>query len=143
MKKITFIGAGSTIFAKNVLGDCLLTEALNGFEFALYDIDPKRLQESQLMLENLRDRYNPSVAINSYDDRKLALQNAGYVINAIQVGGYKPSTVIDFEIPKRYGCARRSPIQSASAGYSDLSEQSRSYLISQKIWRKCALTHGS
>lgn len=103
MKKITFIGAGSTIFAKNVLGDCLLTEALNGFEFALYDIDPKRLQESQLMLENLRDRYNPSVAINSYDDRKLALQNAGYVINAIQVGGYKPSTVIDFEIPKRYG----------------------------------------
>ncbi|MED1821244.1 alpha-galactosidase MelA [Bacillus subtilis] len=103
MKKITFIGAGSTIFAKNVLGDCLLTEALNGFEFALYDIDPKRLQESQLMLENLRDRYNPSVAINSYDDRKLALQNAGYVINAIQIGGYKPSTVIDFEIPKRYG----------------------------------------
>ncbi|MCI3987378.1 alpha-glucosidase/alpha-galactosidase, partial [Bacillus vallismortis] len=52
MKNITFIGAGSTIFAKNVLGDCLLTESLNGFEFALYDIDPRRLQESQLMLEN-------------------------------------------------------------------------------------------
>ncbi|MCD2456716.1 alpha-glucosidase/alpha-galactosidase, partial [Staphylococcus aureus] len=80
MKKITFIGAGRTIFAKNDLGDCLLTEAVNGFEFALYDIQPRRLQESQLMLENLRDRYNASVAINSYDDRKLAFQNAGYVI---------------------------------------------------------------
>ncbi|MEB4594661.1 alpha-galactosidase MelA [Bacillus amyloliquefaciens] len=103
MKKITFIGAGSTIFAKNVLGDCLLTEALNGFEFALYDIDAVRLKESQLMLENMRDRYNTSISIISYDDRKQALTHAGYVINAIQVGGYKPATVIDFDIPKRYG----------------------------------------
>lgn len=103
MPKITFIGAGSTVFAKNVLGDCLMVPALRGFEFALYDIDEKRLLESEAMLTNLRNRYNESIHITSYLDRKEALRGAKYVINAIQVGGYRPSTVIDFEIPKKYG----------------------------------------
>ncbi|MCY7836799.1 alpha-glucosidase/alpha-galactosidase [Bacillus haynesii] len=103
MTKIAFIGAGSTIFAKNVLGDCLMVPAINGFEFALYDIDPKRLKESKDMLEHLKNRYNDTVSIRAYDDRKEALAGAKYVINAIQVGGYKPGTVIDFEIPKKYG----------------------------------------
>ncbi|MCY8213978.1 alpha-glucosidase/alpha-galactosidase [Bacillus haynesii] len=103
MTKIAFIGAGSTIFAKNVLGDCLMVPAINGFEFALYDIDPKRLKESKDMLEHLKNRYNDTVSIRAYDDRKEALAGAKYVINAIQVGGYKPCTVIDFEIPKKYG----------------------------------------
>ncbi|MCA1182699.1 alpha-galactosidase MelA [Bacillus licheniformis] len=103
MTKIAFIGAGSTIFAKNVLGDCLMVPAVNGFEFALYDIDPKRLKESKDMLEHLKNRYNDTVSIRAYDDRKEALAGAKYVINAIQVGGYKPGTVIDFEIPKKYG----------------------------------------
>ncbi|CAI8825228.1 MULTISPECIES: alpha-galactosidase MelA [Bacillus] len=103
MTKIAFIGAGSTIFAKNVLGDCLMVPAVNGFEFALYDIDPKRLKESKDMLEHLKNRYNDTVSIRAYDDRKEALAGAKYVINAIQVGGYKPGTAIDFEIPKKYG----------------------------------------
>ncbi|SDM90410.1 alpha-glucosidase/alpha-galactosidase [Bacillus sp. OK048] len=103
MSKITFIGAGSTVFAKNVLGDCLMVPALDGFEFALFDIDEKRLKESEAMLANLRNRYNKSIHIKAYLDRKEALRGAKYVINAIQVGGYKPSTVIDFEIPKKYG----------------------------------------
>ncbi|MEH7275047.1 alpha-glucosidase/alpha-galactosidase [Neobacillus vireti] len=103
MSKITFIGAGSTVFAKNVLGDCLMVPALKGFEFALFDIDEKRLKESEAMLLNLRNRYNKSIRIKAYMDRKEALRGAKYVINAIQVGGYKPSTVIDFEIPKKYG----------------------------------------
>ncbi|MCY8678748.1 alpha-glucosidase/alpha-galactosidase [Bacillus haynesii] len=103
MTKIAFIGAGSTIFAKNVLGDCLMVPAIKGFEFALYDIDPKRLKESKDMLEHLKNRYNDTVSIRAYDDRKEALAGAKYVINAIQVGGYKPGTVIDFEIPKKYG----------------------------------------
>ena len=103
MSKITFIGAGSTVFAKNVLGDCLMVSALEGFEFALFDIDEKRLKESEAMLTNLRNRYNKSIQIKAYLDRKEALRGAKYVINAIQVGGYKPSTVIDFEIPKKYG----------------------------------------
>jgi alpha-galactosidase len=101
--KITFIGAGSSVFAKNILGDCMLVPDLEGFEFALFDIDKNRLAESKKMLENLRRNLNKKINIIAYDDRKKALTDAKYVINAIQVGGYKPSTVIDFEIPKRYG----------------------------------------
>ncbi|SER61637.1 alpha-glucosidase/alpha-galactosidase [Salisediminibacterium halotolerans] len=103
MNKITFIGAGSTIFAKNILGDCMFVPALENFEFALFDIDETRLKESEQMLKNLRDNYNPSITINAYTNRREALSDAAYVINAIQVGGYKPSTVIDFEIPKSFG----------------------------------------
>lgn len=80
-----------------------MVPALDGFEFALYDIDPRRLKESKDMLEHLRNRYNETISIRAYDDRKEALAGAKYIINAIQVGGYKPSTVIDFEIPKKYG----------------------------------------
>ncbi|WP_059104111.1 alpha-glucosidase/alpha-galactosidase [Shouchella shacheensis] len=103
MKKLTFIGAGSTVFAKNVLGDCMHVPALAGFEFALYDIDPVRLQESAQLLSHLKENVNAEITIKAYDDRREALQGARYVINAIQVGGYKPSTMIDFEIPKKYG----------------------------------------
>jgi alpha-galactosidase len=103
MSKITFIGAGSTVFAKNVLGDCMFVPALAGFEFALFDIDEQRLRDSENMLNNLKNNYNCNITIKSYSNRKEALREAKYVINAIQVGGYKPSTVIDFEIPKKYG----------------------------------------
>ena len=107
MAKITFVGAGSTIFAKNVLGDCLLTEALSDSTIALYDIDGERLEESKLMLDNLNKNINGGRAkIEAYlgvEQRIEALSGADYVINAIQVGGYEPSTVIDFEIPKKYG----------------------------------------
>lgn len=107
MAKITFIGAGSTIFAKNVLGDCMLTEALRDSEIALYDIDEERLMESKLMLDNINKNMNEGRAkIETYlgvEERKSALRDAKYIINAIQVGGYEPSTVIDFEIPKKYG----------------------------------------
>ncbi|MDG5472441.1 alpha-glucosidase/alpha-galactosidase [Jeotgalibacillus sp. ET6] len=103
MKKITFIGAGSTIFTKNVLGDCMLSPALQEFEFALFDIDPDRLSESDVLLNALKRTVGSDVTIKTYSNRKEALEGAKYVINAIQVGGYKPSTVIDFEIPKKFG----------------------------------------
>ena len=104
MVKICFIGAGSTIFAKNVLGDAMLTSSLQDAEIALYDIDENRLNESELMLQTINKNSNQSRAkIQSFSDRKEALKDANFVINAIQVGGYKPSTVIDFEIPKKYG----------------------------------------
>lgn len=103
MSKITFLGAGSTVFAKNVLGDCMLVPALEGFEFALFDIDEQRLRDSERMLINLKESLNKKIEIKAYVNRKEALRDAKYVINAIQVGGYKPSTVIDFEIPKKYG----------------------------------------
>ena len=106
--KITFMGAGSTIFAKNVLGDCLLSDAIkNDLEIALYDIDQKRLAESQLLIDALNAKYNGNKAsVKAYAgvvNRKEALRGASFVINAIQIGGYEPSTVIDFEIPKKYG----------------------------------------
>lgn len=107
MLKITFMGAGSTVFAKNVLGDCMLSEPLREAQFALYDIDATRLKESQMTLENLNRNLNDGrTQITAYlgvENRRAALRGARYVINAIQVGGYEPATVIDFEIPKKYG----------------------------------------
>lgn len=102
--KITFLGAGSTIFAKNVLGDCMLTPALCEFEIALYDIDAKRLEESYIMLKTINKSCNESRAkVVQYTDRKEALRDAQYVVNAVQVGGYDPCTITDFEVPKKYG----------------------------------------
>lgn len=104
MAKITFLGAGSTIFAKNVLGDILVTPALGESEIALYDINPQRLQESLIIIQAINRNANQGRAtVTAYLNRQEALRDAKYVINAIQVGGYEPSTVIDFEIPKRYG----------------------------------------
>ncbi|MBR6726450.1 MAG: alpha-glucosidase/alpha-galactosidase, partial [Clostridia bacterium] len=94
MGKITFMGAGSTVFAKNVIGDCMLTPALQNFEFALYDIDPERLEESFIMINALNKNINEGRAkISKYlgaENRKDALRDADFVVNAIQVGGYDP-----------------------------------------------------
>ena len=107
MVKITFLGAGSTIFAKNVLGDVMLTEALCDSEIALYDIDEGRLEDSFLLINALNKSINKSRAtVKKYlgvENRKEALRGARFVVNAVQIGGYEPSTVIDFEIPKKYG----------------------------------------
>lgn len=107
MLKITFMGAGSTVFAKNIIGDCLLTPALREAHFALYDIDAARLDESLKMLTHLNENLNEGrarfTAHLGENRRRDALRDASYVVNAIQVGGYEPATVIDFEIPKRYG----------------------------------------
>ena len=107
MPKITFMGAGSTIFARNVLGDCMCRECLKDSELALYDIDAERLEESRFILEALNRNINGSRAkITTHlgvRNRKAALRGADFVVNAIQVGGYEPSTVIDFEIPKKFG----------------------------------------
>lgn len=105
--KITFMGAGSTVFAKNVLGDIMLTPALRECDIALYDIDPVRLEESYLMVTALNRNINGNRAtVKKYldvDERKDALHGADFVVNAIQVGFYDPCTIIDFEVPKKYG----------------------------------------
>ena len=103
LSKLTFLGAGSTVFAKNVLGDCMIVPALQGFEIALFDIDHGRLKDSEQMLNNIKKNLGSTVNIVSYTNRKDALRDAKYVFNAIQVGGYDPSTIIDFDIPKKYG----------------------------------------
>ena len=106
MARITFMGAGSTIFAKNVLGDSMVTPALEESTIALYDIDAKRLNESHLMLSAINNNLGNKARIETYcgvENRRAALRGADYVVNAIQVGGYEPCTVTDFEIPKKYG----------------------------------------
>lgn len=105
--KITFMGAGSTVFAKNVLGDVLLTPAISDCDIALYDIDGERLEESFVVIDALNKKYNSGRArIEKYlgvENRKDALRGANFVIDAIQVGLYDPCTILDFEIPKKYG----------------------------------------
>ncbi len=104
--KITFMGAGSTIFARNVLGDCMSTPALMEAEIALYDIDAARLKESEAILSAINKGKGNKARIKTYlgiPQRKDALRGANFVVNAIQVGGYDPATIVDFEIPKKYG----------------------------------------
>jgi alpha-galactosidase len=102
--KIAFLGAGSTVFSKNVLGDCMLSPALNDAHIALFDIDEKRLDESKRMLDNINKNSNDNRAtIVSYTDARDAFRDADFIVNAIQVGGYDPCTITDFEIPKKYG----------------------------------------
>ncbi|MBE6550031.1 MAG: alpha-glucosidase/alpha-galactosidase [Ruminococcaceae bacterium] len=107
MGKITFMGAGSTVFAKNVIGDSMLTPALRDFEFALYDIDAERLEESYIMVNALNKNINEGRAtVTKYlgiPNRQDALRGADFVVNTIHVGGYDPCTITDFEVPKKYG----------------------------------------
>ncbi len=104
--KLTFLGAGSTVFARNVIGDCMSSEVLRDSVFALYDINGERVEESRTILEAIRKNYGGYGRIECYvgeENRKEALKGADFVVNAIQVGGYDPCTIIDFEIPKKYG----------------------------------------
>ena len=102
MIKIAFMGAGSWVFAKNVLGDCIITPELEDLHLYLYDINAKRLDESCQMMENIaRNSGRKDVTIVATMDMHEALDKAGYVVNAIQVGGYDPCTITDFEIPKK------------------------------------------
>jgi len=106
MSKIAFMGAGSTIFARNVLGDCMCSPALAESEIALYDIDSERLRESEAILGAINRGKGGKARIKCYlgvEQRQEALRGSDFVINAIQVGGYAPCTITDFEIPKKYG----------------------------------------
>ena len=106
MAKITFMGAGSTVFARNVLGDCMATPALAESEIALYDIDGQRLKESETIIKAINEGLGGKAKISAYlgvENRKAALKGADFVVNAIQVGLYDPCTITDFEVPKKYG----------------------------------------
>ena len=103
MTKITFIGAGSTVFAKNLLGDILSFPELADSTISLMDIDPVRLKTSEIVAHKVADFFGAKPKIEATLDRRAALDGADYAISMFQVGGYKPSTVIDFEIPKKYG----------------------------------------
>ena len=105
--KVTFLGAGSTVFSKNVLGDIMLCDVFHDIEIALYDINGERLEESYIMISAMNDSINEGRAkVYKYlgiESRRDALRGADFIVNAVQVGLYNPCTIIDFEIPKKYG----------------------------------------
>jgi alpha-galactosidase len=101
--KIVFIGAGSTVFAKNLMGDILSFPELADATLTLFDIDPERLRTSEIVAHKVAAALDARPTIEATMDRRRALDGADYAICMIQVGGYKPATVIDFEIPKKYG----------------------------------------
>jgi alpha-galactosidase len=102
-RKITFIGAGSTVFAKNLIGDILSFPELADSSICLFDIDEERLKTSEVVARRIAQTLGSSATVEATTDRARALDGASYAINMIQVGGYRPCTVTDFEIPKRYG----------------------------------------
>ena len=104
MPKVTFIGAGSTVFAQNLTGDLLGLPALRDTTtLALMDVDPERLRTSEIVARRVAETLGSRATIEATTDRRAALDGADYVITMMQVGGYRPATVTDFEVPKRYG----------------------------------------
>jgi alpha-galactosidase len=101
--RIAFIGAGSTVFMKNIIGDALQRPSLAGATIALMDVNPERLEESALVANKLIATLSVAAKTETHTDRRAALEGADFVVVAFQIGGYEPSTVIDFEVPKKYG----------------------------------------
>ncbi len=103
MTKISFLGAGSTVFAKNLMGDILSYPELQDATISLFDIDPARLRTSEIVARKIAEFFGISPRIEATLDRRESLAGADFAISMFQVGGYKPGTVTDFEIPKKYG----------------------------------------
>lgn len=103
MAKIAFIGAGSTVFAKNLMGDILSYPEFADATFALMDINEERLKTSEQVAHRINQILGTKAKIEATTNRREALKGANYVICMIQVGGYEPATVTDFEIPRKYG----------------------------------------
>ena len=103
MTIITFIGAGSTVFTKNIAGDILHRHALSDATIRLMDINPKRLEESEIVVGKLASTLGVKAKVETYTDQRRALAGADFVVCCFQVGGYDPCTITDFEVPKQYG----------------------------------------
>jgi alpha-galactosidase len=103
MPKITFLGAGSTVFAKNLLGDILSFPEFSEVTISLYDINEKRLDETEAVGHRIAEQLGANPVFENHTDRRASLDGADYAIGMFQIGGYEPGTVIDFEIPKKYG----------------------------------------
>ena len=103
MVKIAIIGAGSTVFMKNIVTDIVLEPGLEGAHIALHDIDEARLATSGKVAARIAETTATTPTLSATLDRRAALQDANFVITMIQVGGYEPATVLDFDIPKKYG----------------------------------------
>lgn len=101
--KITFIGAGSSVFMKNIVGDILQRPALAGAEIRLMDINPARLEESEIIARKLISTLGVPATVATFSDQRQALDGTNFVVVCFQIGGYEPSTIIDFEVPKKFG----------------------------------------
>ncbi len=101
--KITLIGAGSVVFAKTLIGDILQKPETADAHICLMDIDPARLKVAETVTRKMIDALGVPATCSATLNQREAIRNANYVICTIQVGGYKPSTVRDFDIPKKYG----------------------------------------
>jgi len=102
--KIAFVGAGSTVFAKTLIGDLIsYPELAEGATIALMDVDAERLRTSELVARKIVETSGGSSRVEATLDRRAALEGADYVLTMIQVGGYRPATVTDFELPKQFG----------------------------------------
>jgi len=100
---ITFIGAGSAVFTKNIAGDILSRPALAQAEVRLMDINPERLAESEIIVGKLAQTLGGKATIKTYTNQRRALDGADFVVCCFQVGGYDPCTITDFEVPKKFG----------------------------------------
>ena len=103
MTIVTFIGAGSTVFTKNIAGDVLQREALKNATIRLMDINPKRLAESEIVVGKMATTLGGHARVETYSDQKRALSGADFVVVCFQIGGYDPCTITDFEVPKKFG----------------------------------------
>ena len=100
--RIAFIGAGSTVFMKNIVGDILQRPALQGATIALMDPNPERLKESEVVAGKIIATLGVKAKLETHADQRRALAKANFVVVAFQIGGYEPCTVTDFEVPKKY-----------------------------------------
>ena len=100
--KVAFIGAGSVVFTKNLLTDTLSFPELHGTSIALHDIDPERLETAGMMARWTSDQLGAAAKVEEHVDRRRALDGADFVVNMVQIGMHE-ATLLDFEIPKKYG----------------------------------------
>lgn len=100
---ITFIGAGSTVFTKNIAGDILSRPALAQAEIRLMDINPERLMESDVIVGKMAQTLGGKATVKTFTSQRRALEGADFVVCCFQVGGYDPCTITDFEVPKKFG----------------------------------------
>jgi len=102
MPKITFIGAGSLVFTRNLTNDVLLTPALSDSTIALMDVDAQRLEQSRQIVQSMIDRRGSKATVVATLDRKQAIEESDYVITTFQQGGLDAYR-LDIEIPQQYG----------------------------------------
>ena len=103
--KVAFVGAGSTVFAKTLIGDLLSIPEFAGPEttLALMDVEAERLRTSEIVAGRVAAAVDAKPRVEATLDRRAALDGADYVLTMFQVGGYRPATVIDFDVPQRFG----------------------------------------